>query len=112
MTLKNEQGNTQVVKKADLDVLGGNFRAITDGQKKQLNIGYGLEVLKVNSGKFKDAGITKGFIIQRVNDSAVKTIEDLQNLVKEASTSRNPVLYIQGVYPTGKKAYFAVPLED
>lgn len=112
MTLKNEQGNTQVVKKADFDVLGGNFRAITDGQKKQLNIGYGLEVLKVNSGKFKDAGITKGFIIQRVNDSAVKTIEDLQNLVKEASTSRNPVLYIQGVYPTGKKAYFAVPLED
>ena len=112
MTLKNEQGNTQVVKKADLDVLGGNFRAITDGQKKQLNIGYGLEVLKVNSGKFKDAGITKGFIIQRVNDSAVKTIDDLQNLVKEASTSRNPVLYIQGVYPTGKKAYFAVPLED
>ena len=112
MTLKNEQGNTQVVKKADLDVLGGNFRAITDGQKKQLNISYGLEVLKVNSGKFKDAGITKGFIIQRVNDSAVKTIEDLQNLVKEASTSRNPVLYIQGVYPTGKKAYFAVPLED
>lgn len=112
MTLKNEQGNTQVVKKADLDVLGGNFRAITDSQKKQLNIGYGLEVLKVNSGKFKDAGITKGFIIQRVNDSAVKTIEDLQNLVKEASTSRNPVLYIQGVYPTGKKAYFAVPLED
>ena len=112
MTLKNEQGNTQVVKKADLDVLGGNFRAITDGQKKQLNIGYGLEVLKVNSGKFKDAGITKGFIIQRVNDTPVKTIEDLQNLVKEASTSRNPVLYIQGVYPTGKKAYFAVPLED
>ena len=111
LTLKNEQGNTQVVKKADLDVLGGNFRAITESQKKQLNIGYGLEVLKVNSGKFKDAGIIKGFIIQRVNDTPVKTIEDLQNLVKEASTSRNPVLYIQGVYPTGKKAYFAVPLQ-
>lgn len=112
LTLKNEQGNTQVVKKADLDVLGGNFRTVTDSQKKQLNISYGLEVLKVNSGKFKDAGIIKGFIIQRVNDTPVKTIEDLQNLVKEASTSRNPVLYIQGVYPTGKKAYFAVPLED
>lgn len=112
ITLKNEQGNTQVVKKADLDVLGGNFRSITDAQKQQLNIGYGLEVLKVNSGKLKNAGITKGFIIQRVNDNAVKTIEDLQNIVKEASTSKDPVLYIQGVYPTGKKAYFAVPLED
>ena len=112
LTLKNEKGNTQVVKKADLDVLGGNFRAVTDAQKEQMNIGYGLEVLKVNAGKLKNAGITKGFIIQRVNDSAVKTIEDLQNAVKEASTSKDPVLYIQGVYPTGKKAYFAVPLED
>ena len=112
ITLKNEQGNTQVVKKADLDVLGGNFRSITDAQKQQLNIGYGLEVLKVNSGKLKNAGITKGFIIQRVNDNAVKTIEELQNIVKDASTSKDPVLYIQGVYPTGKKAYFAVPLED
>lgn len=112
VTLKNEKGNTQVVKKADLDVLGGNFRAITNAQKEQLNIGYGLEVLKVNSGRLKTAGITKGFIIQRVNDNAMKTIEDLQNAVKEASTSKDPVLYIQGVYPTGKKAYFAVPLED
>ena len=112
LTLKNEKGNTQVVKKADLDVLGGNFRTVTDAQKEQLNIGYGLEVLKVNAGKLKNAGITKGFIIQRVNDSAVKTIEDLQNAVKDASTSKDPVLYIQGVYPTGKKAYFAVPLED
>lgn len=112
VTLKNEKGNTQVVKKADLDVLGGNFRAITNAQKEQLNIGYGLEVLKVNSGRLKTAGITKGFIIQRVNDNAVKTIDDLQNAVKEASTSKDPVLYIQGVYPTGKKDYFAVPLED
>ena len=111
VTLKNEKGNTQVVKKADLDVLGGNFRAITNAQKEQLNIGYGLEVLKVNSGRLKTAGITKGFIIQRVNDNAVKTIDDLQNAVKEASTSKDPVLYIQGVYPTGKKAYFAVPLQ-
>ena len=112
VTLKNEQGNTQVVKKADLDVLGGNFRTVTDEQKKQLGIGYGLEVLKVNTGKLKNAGITKGFIIQRVNDNAVKTIDDLQNAVKDASTSKDPVLYIQGIYPTGKKAYFAVPLED
>ena len=33
LTLKNEQGNTKVVKNADIDVLGGQFRAITDQQK-------------------------------------------------------------------------------
>ena len=111
-TLKNEQGNTKVVKNADLDVLGGTFRAITDAQKEQLNIGYGLEVMKISGGKLKDAGVPKGFIIQKVNDQSIKTIEDLQNVVKEASTSKEPVLYIQGVYPTGKKGYFAVPLQN
>lgn len=112
LTLKNEQGNTKVVKNADLDVLGANFRSITDAQKKQLNISYGLEVLKVNAGKMKDAGITKGFIIQKVNDESISSIEDMQQAVKEASTSKEPVLYIQGIYPTGRKAYFAVPLQD
>ena len=112
LTLKNEKGNTKVVKDADLDVLGGQFRGITDSQKEQLNIGYGLQVMKISGGKLKDAGVPQGFIIQRVNDQAIKTIEDLQKIVKDASKSKEPVLYIQGIYPTGKKGYFAVPLED
>ena len=112
LTLKNEQGNTKVVKNADIDVLGGQFRAISDQQKEQLNIGYGLEVLKVSGGKLKDAGVPKGFIIQRINDQSVKSIDDLQKIVKESSTSKEPVLYIQGIYTTGKKGYFAVPLQD
>ena len=112
LTLKNEKGNTKVVKDADLDVLGGQFRPITDSQKEQLNIGYGLQVLKVSGGKLKDAGVPQGFVIQRVNDQSIKTIEDLQNVVKDASKSKEPVLWIQGIYPTGKKGYFTVPLED
>jgi Do/DeqQ family serine protease len=112
LTLKNEQGTTKVVKNADLDILGGQFRAITDSQKEQLNIGYGLQVIKVSGGKLKEAGVPQGFIIQRVNDEAIKTIEDLQDAVKAASTSKEPVLYIQGLFPTGKKAYFAIGLQD
>jgi len=112
LTLKNEQGNTKVVKNADIDVLGGQFRALTDKQKEQLNVGYGLEVIKVSGGKLKDAGVPKGFVIQRINDHAIKSIEDLQDVVKQASTSKEPVLYVQGIYPTGKKGYFAVPLQN
>lgn len=110
VTLKNEQGNTKVVKNADLDVLGANFREVTDAQKKQLGINYGLEVLKVDNGKMKEAGVPRGFIIQKVNNESVQTIDQLQSIVKDASTSKEPVLYIQGIFPTGKKAYFAVPL--
>ncbi len=112
VTLKNEQGNVKVVKNADLDVLGANFREITDAQKRQLDISYGLEVINVEAGKIKEAGIAKGFIIQRVNNQTVKTIDELQKIVKEASVSKEPVLYIQGIYPTGKKSYFAVPLHE
>jgi len=112
VTLKNEQGNTKVIKKADLDVLGGNFRPVTQQQKSQLGINYGLEVIKVDKGRLQEAGISKGFIITRVNNGSVKTVEDLQQAVNEASTSKQPVLFIEGIFPTGKKAYYAVSLEE
>jgi len=110
--LKNEQGNTKVVKDKDLDVLGAQFRELTEAQKKEMDTTYGLKVIKVTAGKFKDAGVPIGFVIQKVNDSSVKTIDELNNIVKESSKSKSPVLYIQGIYPTGKKGYFAVPLEE
>ena len=110
LTLKNEQGNTKVVKNADTDVLGADFRPITDAQKKQLEISYGLEVIKVNGGKMKDAGVPKGFIIQRVNDQPMRTFDDLQNAVKEASNSKDQMLVIRGIFPTGKKGGFVVYL--
>ena len=112
ITLKNAQGNTKPIEQADIDVLGAQFRPVTKAMMEQLNITYGLEVTKVNSGALKDAGINRGFIIQRVNEGMVKTIDDLQKEVKKASVSKDPVLYIQGMYPTGKKAYFAVPIGE
>ena len=112
LTLKNEQGNTKVVKNADTDVLGADFRPITDAQKKQLEISYGLEVIKVNGGKMKEAGVPKGFIIQRVNDEPMRTFDDLQNAVKEANNSKDQMLVIRGIFPTGKKGGFVVYLQN
>ena len=112
VTLKNEQGNVSVVKNADLDVLGAVFREVTDEQKRQLNIKYGVEVVKVNNGKLKDAGMGKGYIITHVNDTSIKTLDDLAEIVKSASTSKDPVLYIKGIYPTGRITYDAVPLSE
>ena len=112
VTLKNAQGNTKVVKTADLDVLGGSFAPVSNELKEQLSIAYGLQVLKVGKGAFKNAGINAGFIIQNANDASIKTINDLQEAVKKASTSKDPVLYIKGVWPTGKRDYFAVQVNE
>lgn len=109
MTLKNEQGNTKVVKNADVDILGIDVRPITDSQKKQLEISYGLEVLKVNGGKMKEAGVPKGFIIQVVNDQPMRSFDDLQNAVKDA---KDQMLVIKGLYPTGKRGGFVVYLQN
>ena len=112
LTLKNEQGNTKVVKNADLDVLGGQFKPLSDAQKQELGISGGLQVIKVSGGKLKEAGIPQGFIITKINDRNIKTIDDLQKIVKETSTSKEPVLWVQGIYPTGKKGYFPVELSN
>ena len=34
------------------------------------------------------------------------------NAVKDANKSKDPVLYIKGIYPSGKKEYFTVPLGE
>ncbi len=112
VTLKNAQGNTNVMKTQDMDILGGQFRPISASQKKNLGINYGLEVIKVDNGRIKDAGISKGFIIMQANETDITSIDDLQSAVKQASSGREPVLYIKGMWPTGKKAYFAVDLSE
>ena len=109
LTLKNEQGTTKVVKNADVDVLGIDVRPITDSQKKQLEINYGLEVLKVSGGKMKEAGVPKGFIIQQINDTPMKSFDDLQQAVKDA---KDQMLVIKGIFPTGKRGGFVVYLQN
>ncbi len=112
VVLKNEQGNTKVVKDADLDVLGAVIREVNESEKADLDIKYGLKVTKVNSGKFRERGIPVGFVIQTVNEETMKTLSDLNEVVKAANKSKDPVLYIKGLYPSGKKEYFSVPLEE
>ena len=112
LTLKNEQGNTKVVKNADIDILGVDVRPVTESQKKQLEINYGLEVLKVNGGKMKEAGVPKGFIILRANEQPMRTFDDLQEAVKEASRSKEQMLLLKGIFPTGKRGGFVVYLQN
>ena len=108
--LKNEQGTTKVVKNADMEVLGAAFKPVSDELKKQLNLAYGLQVTDVTNGKMAEAGIRKGFIILKVNGQQMKTQEDLETVMKAASKSSEPVLWISGMFPSGKRGNFAVDL--
>ena len=110
VTLKNVQGNTSVVKNVDLDMLGATFKELDDKDKRLYNVNYGLKVLDVAKGRFADAGIKKGFVVLKVNNTPVKSVDDMQKAVKQANSSSDQVLFIAGVTPSGKRAYFSVDL--
>ena len=110
ITLKNEQGTTKVVKDAGMEILGAAFKPVSSELKKQLNLGYGLEVTGVTNGKMADAGIRKGFIILKANGVPMKTVDDLEKAMKEARKSPEQGLFITGMFPSGKRAMYAVDL--
>ena len=112
ITLKNSQGTTKVVKQADMEILGAAFRAVPKELKEQLNLGYGVEVPGVSDGRMKDSGIRKGFIILKANGKQLHSVQDLENVMKAASQSADQVLFMTGVYPSGKRANYAVDLSQ
>ena len=112
LTLKNVQGNTKVVKDRGMEILGAAFKPVSTELKRQLNLGYGLEVTGVSTGKMKDAGIRKGFIILKANGKPLKTVEELEDVLKAATQSPDQVLFITGIFPSGKRASYAVDLQQ
>lgn len=110
MTLKNARGNTEVVKNAGMEILGAAFREVPQELKKQLNLGSGIEVTGVTEGKMKAAGVRKGFIILKANGQVIRTVNDLENVLKAATQSPDQVLFLSGMFPSGKRANYAVDL--
>lgn len=112
LVLKNQQGTTKVVKSRDMEILGAAFRELTDDTKKQLSLSHGIEVTGLQDGKMKEAGIKKGFIIQKVNGQNINSVEDFESAFKAATQDPELVLFISGVYPSGKRTNYAVDLSD
>ena len=110
--LKNAQGNTNVVKNVDMDILGGAFKELPDELKRQLNLGYGLQVTGLTDGKMKDAGIRKGVILLKANNQPLRQVSDLEEVLKAASQSPEQVLFITAITPAGRRVNFAVDLSQ
>lgn len=66
----------------------------------------GVEIVSVGPGKIQDAGIDAGFVITYVNDVAVAQPQDVLNIIKKSKRS----VYVEGVTPSGRSAYFGFAL--
>ncbi len=101
VTLRNKHGDTQIVRD-NVTFMGASFEPVTNEDKNKLNIEYGIKITELNSGKLKDAGLSKGFIITHVNKKPVYEVNDFKQETENATGG----ILVEGIYPNGELAYF------
>ena len=85
---------------------------LTSETKQNLGLSNGVQVQGLKAGAFRDAGIKDGFIIIDINGSPVNNVDDVEAIYNRImkSDDDDKVMFITGIYPTGKKYYYAVNL--
>lgn len=107
-TLRNMKGSLEAVNSNEaLSSLGASFQEISDQQKSDLGINYGVQISDLTDGKLRQGGIKEGYIITKVNRTPIKTVDDLKRVIGFTSGG----VLIEGVYPNGVVAYYAIGLE-
>ena len=90
--------------------MGATFEDVSADVRRQLNIGYGVQVSSVKNGLIKDSGIQRGFIILKINNRKIRSVDDIEQIYKEAADSPEQVLFISGIYPGGRRGNYVVEL--
>lgn len=114
-TLRNNQGDTGITKKGDFSEVGCAFMKLNAETLNNLGISNGVKVTGLKNGPFKNAGVKDGFIIIEINDRPIRSsedVEDIYNRIMKDETSEDKVMILKGLYPNGKKGYYAVNLAE
>ncbi len=114
-TLRNNRGGVALTKTNDSGNLGAKMASIDEETARRLQIRGGVALSDLDSdGLLARAGIREGFIILGVNGQRVSKPEQISSMARAIAQSQggDKVLFISGIYPTGKAAYYAVALEE
>ncbi len=115
-TLRNNRGDTNLTKADNISVLGATFSSLEENFARSLQIRGGVAVSQLETdGLFAKAGVREGFIILSINGERVAKPEQVEAIYKSISRSdanTDKVLFLSGIYPNGKAAYYAIPLSE
>jgi S1-C subfamily serine protease len=109
ITLRNEDGQTKLVSKAEVSkntALGASFERLTSKEKKELNISNGVKIKSLNAGKLKSLGLKEGMIITKVNNESIETVEQLTRKLNGA----NRGILLEILTESGRKDYIGFGL--
>ncbi|SDK66772.1 Do/DeqQ family serine protease [Catalinimonas alkaloidigena] len=102
-----ESGLTPPVRRTVLKVpsLGASLQAVSAKEMQDLKLTGGVKVVQIEGdGKMDEAGIDEGFIITAIDKEPVSSPEQVVELIREQAGG----VLIEGLYPDGKKAYYAI----
>jgi S1-C subfamily serine protease len=105
VTLRNKAGNTDVVSEEKVEFLGAKFEKVDKELAEKLRIKGGVQIVELFDGKLKENNVKKGFIITKVNQKSVTSIEELTSIIN--SVEKDDGIFIEGVYPNGRRFYVA-----
>ncbi|WP_460891643.1 Do family serine endopeptidase [Rufibacter soli] len=110
VTLRNSNGSTEIVKRdpkasRSLTIDGAKFEAASKQDLNKLDLTGGVRINGVQGSAFAETGMRDGFIITSIDKNPMNTPEDVQKVLK---TTRRGGLLIEGVYPDGRRAYYAI----
>lgn len=114
-TLRNTQGDTSITRKSDFSEIGCAFMKVSESTLKELGINHGVKVTGLKSGPVKNAGVKEGFIITEINDIPVRSRDDVENIynrIMRDDSTEDKLMVLKGLYPNGKKDYYAVNLAE
>jgi serine protease Do len=109
LLLKNREHTTEVIAKTDqheIQPLGATFEQAPEDELSRLGLDHGVQIKALRRGELMNKGVREGFIITHIDKSPVETPEDI---VEQLDGKRGGVL-IEGVYPNGKRSYYAIGL--
>jgi S1-C subfamily serine protease len=81
--------------------LGATFAQLTDKEKKELNISYGVKIKTLATGKLKSLGLTEGTIITKINNEPIETVEQLTTKLN----GMNRGILLEIMSESGKRDY-------
>ena len=109
VTLKNKDGKLGKVTSENTEIkkaLGADFEMIGDGDKSKLKLDNGVKVASLGKGKLREAGIPEGFIITKIDRTAVFNANDIYRILAD---KKGGVL-VEGYLPGGEKKYYGMEM--
>jgi S1-C subfamily serine protease len=104
LVLRNQDGDTELMSKEEISknyALGATFIELTDKERKELNISYGVKIKSINTGKLKAIGLKEGIIITKVNNEPIETVQELT----EKLSGNNRGILLEIMDETGKRDF-------